>query len=208
MTPGVFDPSPLLKHFNFPDDMRDMRVLEIGSADGYFTKALDSRGASVVAMDVVPKDKFGFSIMEKLHGKPLRYVQSNLYDVDKHGFSPFDYVLCIGVLYRLPDMLRGLWSLRPYTAGELLIETSISRKIEDRPIAEYLPAASCNDDSANFWIPNSLCVHDMLADCGFVVTDTLLGGTRGVFRARLDPAPDAGAKMRTADSVGKRGEIG
>src|SRR5262245_24192862 len=69
VTPGVYDPSGLLQYFKFPDDMRGMSVLEIGPADGYFTKVLDTRGASVVAMDCCSKDELGFSIMEKLHGK-------------------------------------------------------------------------------------------------------------------------------------------
>ena len=107
VTPGVYDASHLLRALRFPDDMTGMSVLEIGPADGYFTKMLDMRGANVVAMNICAKDVHGFSVTEKLHGKSLRYVHSNLYDIGKHGFEPFDYVLCSGVLYHLPDMLRG-----------------------------------------------------------------------------------------------------
>ena len=199
VTPGVYDASHLLRALRFPDDMTGMSVLEIGPADGYFTKMLDMRGANVVAMNICAKDVHGFSVTEKLHGKSLRYVHSNLYDIGKHGFEPFDYVLCSGVLYHLPDMLRGLWLLRSYVRGELLLETLVTRKIEDQPFAEYLPATSCNNDIGNFWAPNVLCVQAMLTDCGFIVTETQTLETRAISRARMDTS--GGVKMRKAYSL-------
>ena len=107
-------------------------------------------------------------------------------------------MLCSGVLYHLPDMLRALWAIRAYVKSELLLETLVTRKHEDGPFAEYLPATSCNNDPTNFWAPNAQCVQEMLRDCGFTVTETILYDSRGFFRATFNPAPDAGDKMLCA----------
>jgi tRNA (mo5U34)-methyltransferase len=201
VTPGVYDPSGLLAALKLPADLTGKTILELGPADGYFTKQLDMRGADVTAMDYCAKDLYGFALMERLHGRPLRYVHANLFDLDRQGFTPFDYVLCSGVLYHLPDMLRALWAIRAYVKSELLLETLVTRKHEDGPFAEYLPATSCNNDPTNFWAPNPLCVQEMLRDCGFTVTETILFDSRGFFRATLNPSPDAGGKMRMAYSI-------
>lgn len=185
MTPGVYDPSELFHRLNFPADMTGKTVLEIGTADGYFAKMLDLRGADVTATDYCRKDLIGFALMERLHGRPMRFVNTNLYDIDRHGFAPFDFVLCLGVLYHLPDMVRALWLLRPYVKGELLLETYVSRKHEDKPIAEYLPARTCNNDISNFWAPNIKCVSEMLKDCGYTITEQFDAGERAFFRARV-----------------------
>src|SRR6478609_5546644 len=108
MTPGVYDPSGLLAAFKLPENLNGTTILELGPADGYFTKQLDMRGADVTAMDYCAKELYGFGVMERLHGKPLRYVNANLFDLNLQGFTPFDYVLCSGVLYHLPDMVRAL----------------------------------------------------------------------------------------------------
>jgi tRNA (mo5U34)-methyltransferase len=201
MTPGVYDPSALLAALKLPADLTGSTILELGPADGYFTKQLDMRGADVTAMDYCAKELYGFGVMERLHGKPLRYINANLFDLNLQGFTPFDYVLCSGVLYHLPDMVRALWAIHAYVKGELLLETLVTRKHEDGPFAEYLPGTSCNNDSTNFWAPNALCVQEMLRDCGFTVTETILYDSRGFFRATPNPAPDAGEKVRTAYSV-------
>ncbi len=183
MTPGVHDPSGILSALALPEHMDGKTVLDIGAADGFFTKTLDSRGANVIAMDYAAKDFYGFAVTEALHGRALRHVNANLYDVEKQGFQPFDYVLCFGVLYHLPDMLRALWAIRPYVKGELFLETYVSRKHEDEPVAEYLPNFSCNNDYTNFWAPNPLCVKEMLMDAGFSIADSTVSGERALFRA-------------------------
>jgi tRNA (mo5U34)-methyltransferase len=136
ITPGVYDPSVLFEELKLPADMRGLTVLDVGAAEGYFTKMLDLRGADVTAVDYVDKALVGFALMERFHGKALKYVHSNLYDLATHNLGTFDVVLCCGVLYHLPDMMRGLWALRRHVKRDLLLETYIRRKHVDEPIAE------------------------------------------------------------------------
>jgi tRNA (mo5U34)-methyltransferase len=168
-TPGVYDPSGVLTALELPQELRGQRLLEIGPADGYFTKQMTLRGASVTAFDYAAKDFFGFAIMEKLHGAEFDFVQGNLLDLPKFGFQPFDLVLCMGVLYHLPDMIKGLHLLRDVCAGRLILETLVATDLGDEPRARYHPAASLNNDPTNFWSPNVACVQSMLADVGFIL---------------------------------------
>lgn len=58
VTPGVFDIRPHLAGYGFPEDMRGMKVLDVGSASGFFSFEFERRGATVTALDLPsPLDK-------------------------------------------------------------------------------------------------------------------------------------------------------
>jgi tRNA (mo5U34)-methyltransferase len=52
VTPGVYDFRQSLPCFPFPEDMRGMRVLDVGSATGFFAFEFEKRGASVVSVEL------------------------------------------------------------------------------------------------------------------------------------------------------------
>lgn len=52
VTPGAFDYRAVLPSFDFPDDMRGMNVLDVGSATGFFAFEFEKRGADVISVDV------------------------------------------------------------------------------------------------------------------------------------------------------------
>jgi SAM-dependent methyltransferase len=52
ITPGVYDFRPQLPVFGFPDRMAGMRVLDVGSATGFFTFEFERRGAEVVSVEL------------------------------------------------------------------------------------------------------------------------------------------------------------
>ena len=167
ITPGVHDPEQTLAGLDFPTNLKGQRILEIGPAEGFYTKQLTMRGADVTALEYQDKDKVGFSIMEKLHGAPFNFVQANIYEIPRLGLKPFDLVLCLGVLYHLPDMVRALHLIRTMCTGRLIIETLIATDLGDQPLARYYQGASLNGDITNFWSPNIPCVESMLRDVGF-----------------------------------------
>src|SRR5690242_14659327 len=51
-TDGWFDMRPYVKHYGLPDDMSGMRVLDVGTWDGFWAFEMESRGADVVALDL------------------------------------------------------------------------------------------------------------------------------------------------------------
>src|SRR5579864_4829611 len=84
-TPGVYDPSGTLSMLDLAEDLTGVSILEIGPAEGAFTKALTNRGASVTAADYVPKPYHGFALMEQLSGRQFFFLQSNIYDLDSEA---------------------------------------------------------------------------------------------------------------------------
>jgi 2-polyprenyl-3-methyl-5-hydroxy-6-metoxy-1,4-benzoquinol methylase len=52
ITPGSFDYRATLAQFHFPEDLRGMQVLDIGSATGFFAFEFERRGAEVVSVEV------------------------------------------------------------------------------------------------------------------------------------------------------------
>jgi SAM-dependent methyltransferase len=52
VTPGVFDYRPFLNQFDFPADMSDMTILDVGSATGFFAFEFEKRGAKVTSVEL------------------------------------------------------------------------------------------------------------------------------------------------------------
>jgi predicted SAM-dependent methyltransferase len=52
ITPGDYDYRASLSHFRFPEDMRGMSVLDVGSATGFFAFEFERRGADVVSVEL------------------------------------------------------------------------------------------------------------------------------------------------------------
>jgi len=51
-TPGMYDYRPTVGAFRFPEDMRGMTALDVGSATGYFAFEFERRGAQVTSVDL------------------------------------------------------------------------------------------------------------------------------------------------------------
>ena len=52
ITPGTYDYRFNLDQFRFPEDMRGMKVLDVGSGTGFFAFEFERRGAEVVSVDL------------------------------------------------------------------------------------------------------------------------------------------------------------
>ncbi len=52
VTPGDYDYRHSLPSFHFPDDMYGMKVLDVGSATGFFSFEFERRGAKVVSVEL------------------------------------------------------------------------------------------------------------------------------------------------------------
>lgn len=170
VTPGAYDPSFLLAKAGLPSDLRGLRVLDIGTSDGYFALELTRRGAAVVALDYRNKHDHGFHVMERLNSVDIEYHRMNVYELAEKSLGTFDIVLFMGVLYHLPDMIRALHIVRQCCRGKLYVETHSENEFcRDIPAARYYRGSTLANDHTNFWAPNRLCVLDMLQDTGFDV---------------------------------------
>ena len=168
ITPGTYDPNFLLDKARLPADLSGMRVLDIGTSDGFFALTLTRRGAEVVAVDYRSKRDHGYHIMEMLNPVRIEYHQMNVYEVTEKQLGHFDLILFLGVLYHLPDMLRALHMIRQVCRGMIYVETHSENDFcRDIAAARYYKGSTLAGDHTNFWSPNRLCVLDMLHDTGF-----------------------------------------
>ena len=193
-TPGVYDASGTLNALDIPQDLSGKKVLEVGPADGFFTRELHKRGADVHAVDYCARDRHGFEIMEQCYGHRMNFEQINIYDLSPDRLGRFDIVLCLGVLYHLPDLFRGLWLMRQFCTESFHLESAVSEMVTDEPVAVYLPADSTNGDWTNFWKPTPRCIEAMMVDLGFILNRTDLRGSRAYFSAR--PNPDQNSQFK------------
>jgi len=170
LTPGTYDPSPLLDKLQLPADLSGVRILDIGTSDGFFALQLTKRGADVVAVDYRRKEDHGFRVMELLNPVRIEYHRINVYELSEKQLGHFDIVLFLGVLYHLPDMVRALHLIRQICRDTLFVETHSENEFcPDIAAARYYSGATLGGDFTNFWAPNRLCIFDMLYDTGFDV---------------------------------------
>lgn len=65
VTPGDYDFRPQIDAFGFPADMTGLRVLDVGSATGYFAFEFERRGAEVVSVELPSLDKWDMLAAER-----------------------------------------------------------------------------------------------------------------------------------------------
>jgi tRNA (mo5U34)-methyltransferase len=199
-TPGVYDPSFVWDLMALGADLKGSRILDIGPSDGYFSREAHRRGAEVVSVDYRTRHHSGFAAMEKLYGHTLDHRQINIFDLPGAGLGGFDYIFFLGVLYHLPDMMRSFFILRSLARGPVFVETHSENDFcPDIPAARYYVRATLADDPTNFWVPNRLCIHDMLYDAGFdPVREHMINKHRLFVEARVNNDPLRRRKIELA----------
>src|SRR5262245_40259734 len=107
VTPGVNDAEQTLALLDPPADCTGLRVLDLGARDGFFAFEFWRRGADVLAVDYAAADRTGFAIAAELLGSQVTYLHENVYNLSAAWLGTFDVVLCLGLLYHLPDPIRA-----------------------------------------------------------------------------------------------------
>ena len=194
-TNGSYSPNFIVEKLGLADDLSGMSVLDIGASDGFYSLACQRRGARVTAVDYRHKSTSGFAAMETLNNVEITHIQSNLYDIPE-SVGAFDIVLCLGVIYHLPDIPRALWKLAGLCKGRLMLESYVESFGSDAPMARYYEADSLSGDLTNFWAPNVQCMQAMMRDCGFSIAKTDAWGDRALVIGEIGPSP--GQKMTLA----------
>jgi tRNA (mo5U34)-methyltransferase len=188
VTPGLQDTPALLAQLGMPEDLRGMRVLDIGARDGFFTFEAERRGAAeVIALDNEPPHHTGFAIAAELLGSNARYVTENVYSLDPEVFGRFDLVLFLGVIYHLRHPLLALDRIHDVCAegALLLIETHMIDEglvdaegnwrrladfdpaLESLPLAQHYPGNMLGQDPTSQWAPNRVALESWLRSSAF-----------------------------------------
>lgn len=199
-TPGCSDPATTLRLLDFPKDCEGLRVLDIGTRDGFFAFELERRGADVLAVDYCAAEETGFSVAAELLDSKVVFRRENIYHLTVDRYGSFDMVLCLGLLYHLPDPMRALCSVRSLCRRLLYIETlviddgvllpdgrsipltALSPKLSEIPLMQFYPGQVLNSDPSNYWGPNLKCLEAMLAENRFQVLWHKMNGNRTVLK--------------------------
>ena len=119
----------ILTAFQLPKRLDGMRVLDIGTYDGFWAFECERRGAAeVVAIDVNPIDFYCFHVAHTVLKSRVRYHEMSVYALDEQTLGgKFDLILFPGVFYHLRHFLISLdqiWErLKPN--GILLMESHV-----------------------------------------------------------------------------------
>lgn len=197
VTPGVTDSGTVWTRLGLPDDMRGLRVLDIGTADGYFAFRAERSGADVVAVDVSRRP--GFDVCHRVLGSRVEHVVAPVWDLSPARLGTFDIVLFLGVLYHLRDPLAALHLLHDLCRGDLFVETHVSDdrlagelgmegeaadRLAQTPVMRFYPGRTLSGDPSNFWGPNHACLVAMIGESGFEVKATSRSADRAYAHCR------------------------
>ena len=139
---GIYTPGVARDHryrvSTLPSDFVGMRVLDVGTFDGYYAFLAEDRGADrVVAIDneqyrlwvasrwgVELAGGEGFRTIHRLLDSGVEYRRMDAFELDRSD-ERFDVVYCFGILHRVENPLGLLRVLRGRTAsgGIVLVET-------------------------------------------------------------------------------------
>lgn len=165
-----------------PADMRGMRVLDLGSADGFFALEMARRGALVLA-----QDSWGAMLARLRFAAQATGLQGRIWTRlgEVTAIQPderYDAVLALGLLYHLRHPFHDL-EIIARAADLLWLETTLHPG-EGSFIHFKPPAAGVHH--IRKWFPTRDCVRDMLEECRFTTIETIPDPTpnRGSFLAR------------------------
>lgn len=208
VTPGVNDTTEVLRALQLPKSAAGLRVLDLGTRDGFFAFELQRRGAEVVAIDYMPIESTGFAVAREILGADVVYTQENIYNLRPDAHGTFDLILFLGLLYHLPDPMRALRIVRQLCRGELYLETqvldnalllpdgtlttldAVSPGLRELPIMQFHPGTSLNRDPTNYWTPSAACLTSMLEENQFKILRSNVAGARAIVHCRVEQNPE------------------
>jgi tRNA (mo5U34)-methyltransferase len=185
VTPGMFDLRPWVPRYGLPERLDGLRVLDVGTWDGFWAFEMERRGAAeVVALDLDDERELdfpprrrpehfperprgdGFRLAKEALGSKVVRVVGNIYEADPAELGTFDLVLCGMVLIHLRDQLLALERIARLCRG-----TFISVEEPDLSVG-WLPFPAVRyradrDAAVVFWLPSRRAWRRMIWTAGF-----------------------------------------
>jgi tRNA (mo5U34)-methyltransferase len=205
VTPGYYDHRPILHHYQLPERLDGMRVLDIACFDGFWSFEFERRGAAeVVALDIATAAELdlpwrvrakmseaelarqfgrGFRLAHATLGSKVRHEHCNVYDLSPERLGMFDLVHCGDLLLHLRDPMGALMRMRGVTRGAALISDVIYPDFDRH---DGVPIAMFNGGRGDniWWRLGSTALRQMIEDAGF---DTVQEISRFRYGARGQP---------------------
>jgi tRNA (mo5U34)-methyltransferase len=200
LTPGTSNVAFLLDRAGVPADLSGRTVLDVGTTNGGAAFEAERRGASrVVAVDIYPPDRFGFTELAEACRSRVEFLQASVYELPDLLREQFDLVLFFGVLYHLRHPLLALDRLRELTGGDIGVESAIC-DAEDLLLSKasyvrFYRGGELGNDPSNWFAPSGKTLQDWMNSSGFAVQSYMAwpgdAPTRAMVRAtRTSAAPE------------------
>jgi tRNA (mo5U34)-methyltransferase len=184
VTDGWFDIRPHVHHYGLPERMDGMRVLDVGTWDGFWAFEMERRGAEVVALDVDHESEYdwpprrrpdewtmtdrgrGFRLAHEILGSKVDRVVQNIYRATPEELGTFDLVFIGTVLIHLRDQLLALERLANLCHGRFIFADEYDRaaSLVPFPVSRY---HADRDRAVVFWLPARKTWRRMLWTAGF-----------------------------------------
>jgi tRNA (mo5U34)-methyltransferase len=186
-TPGQADHRAEVQDYGLPDDMTDMRALDVATYDGFWAFEIERRGADVTATDIaswsgldlplrwregMPPEQdaptgAGFRIASELLNSQVERREVNVYDLSPDDIGQFDVVFVSDLLQHLRDPQRALERLYSVTkpGGLLIVAEEYVPALEQFPEMALMEFRSYRQYT--WWVPSSSALKLMLNVAGF-----------------------------------------
>ena len=151
-----------------PKDFSGLRVLDVGTFDGFYAFLAEARGArAVVAVDneqyvnwvrarwgVELTGGEGFRAVQRMLSSDVVYRKLDAFELDRLD-GRFEFAFCFGILHRVeaPRRLLEVLGRRLADRGRVLLETHgvFERPDDGDPIRRYGPGEVYPDDEYVYW---------------------------------------------------------
>jgi tRNA (mo5U34)-methyltransferase len=185
ITEGMFDLRPVIDRYQLPERLEGLRVLDVGTWDGFWAFEMERRGAAeVVAIDLDDErdldwpaarrpesfpDKRrgdGFRLAHEVYGSRVDRREVSVYAATPEELGTFDLIFCGSVLIHLRDPMLAMERIANLCRGTFVSVEAYSRLAGISPI----PAALFRADRSKavvFWEPSVRAWRRMLLISGF-----------------------------------------
>jgi tRNA (mo5U34)-methyltransferase len=184
VTEGMFDLRPIVDRYGLPERMDGLRVLDVGTFDGFWAFEMERRGAEVTALDVEHELELdwpprrrgeadptarrgdGFRVAHEIFGSTVQRVERNIYHASPDDLGTFDLVFCGSVLIHLRDQLLALERIAGLCRGRFICAEAYDRVLGllPFPVSRYRADRRA---SVVFWEPSARTWRRMLWTAGF-----------------------------------------
>lgn len=169
-TQGRSPSSSKLQALGLPQSLQGFSVLDIGAYEGFYSVAMEQRGAEVIANDFfvwAMKDDPSldhFNFIREATGSSFSTLTCDISELPQDSA---DIALFLGVLYHLEDQLAALRKVRRSARKLVVLETLVDVLDQPGPAMRYYPGAALNDDVTNNFGPNLHALAALVESAGF-----------------------------------------
>lgn len=194
-TPGWVDCRPVVDKVLIPERLDGLRVLDVGTWDGFWAFELERRGAEVVTLDIEDPDGWdwpprmrdgvaaderrqvvattqlgvGFARLHEIRGSSVVQERLSVYEISRDRLGTFDLVVVGSILLHLRDPVAALAAIHRVAGGPVVLNEAI--ELLPTIFSPRQPRARLEGvKEVRWWQPNLATVEHMARSAGFDVT--------------------------------------